>query len=78
MQPITHSGYFQEGSVTLAWKDGEICSTSNLSAPQRKGKGSVFPSLHFQIDSLQRCQKETIAVEDFGYRLSWGMFVLVN
>lgn len=53
MQPITHSGYFQEGSVTLAWKDGEICTTSNLSTPQRKGKGSVLPSLHIQIDSLR-------------------------
>lgn len=44
MQPITHFGYFQEGSVALAWKDEEICSTSNPSTPQRKG---VHGSLAF-------------------------------
>lgn len=65
------------GSLTLAWKDGGNFKSVQTSK-QRGTCQSCLPSIFRSIPSKVLTFGKTIAVQDFGYRLSWGMFVLVN
>ncbi len=71
--------------MTLTWRDGEFCNTSNQSAPQSKDTRlkvqavgpfpsifSLFPSK--EAEEIGKQKQHRILL----FCLSWRMFVLVN